>query len=224
MLWAFLLLLNPVLSTPTTRLPDLRGLSHLSSPGLELIRQLLRELHECRSSKAPAMRKVVLSNKTVTCNDGSPAGYDSLNQVVWPGGRILDSEPEPKFRQKSVVCESALRYIRRGSHHPLLILNSLSESVAVGHGSVVVKGSSADERKPFEFQNNLFPFFKAVDSSLLSSGHICPHQALSSQCFVFHSLLAACFSEFCGKRTVTATVASILDQLARSETMPNSNN
>ncbi|XP_055944933.1 palmitoleoyl-protein carboxylesterase notum1-like isoform X1 [Argiope bruennichi] len=75
MLWIFLLLLNPVLCTPTTRLPDLRGLSHLSSPGLELIRQLLRELHECRSSKAPAMRKVLLSNKTVTCNDGSPAGY-----------------------------------------------------------------------------------------------------------------------------------------------------
>ncbi|GFS74372.1 palmitoleoyl-protein carboxylesterase NOTUM [Nephila pilipes] len=76
--WTFLLLLSPVLSTPTTRLPELlngRGLSQLSSPGLELIRQLLRELHECRSSKAPAMRKVILTNKTVTCNDGSPAGY-----------------------------------------------------------------------------------------------------------------------------------------------------
>ncbi|GIY51203.1 palmitoleoyl-protein carboxylesterase NOTUM [Caerostris darwini] len=70
------LLAAPVLCSTTTRLPDLtRGMSHLSSPGLELIRQLLKELHECRSSKAPAMRKVMLANRTVTCNDGSPAGY-----------------------------------------------------------------------------------------------------------------------------------------------------
>ncbi|KAG8178958.1 hypothetical protein JTE90_013114 [Oedothorax gibbosus] len=44
--------------------------------GLDLIRQLLHELHECRTARAPAMRKVMLTeNRTVTCNDGSHAGY-----------------------------------------------------------------------------------------------------------------------------------------------------
>ncbi|XP_071038282.1 palmitoleoyl-protein carboxylesterase notum1 isoform X2 [Parasteatoda tepidariorum] len=67
--------------TSGSRLPELKvllnsqSLSRISNPGLDLIRQLVHELHECRTSKAPAMRKVMLSNKTVTCNDGSPAGY-----------------------------------------------------------------------------------------------------------------------------------------------------
>ena len=72
-----------VSSTPSSvsRLPDLHTYtrssnpSSSSNPGLELIRQLIRELHECRTGKSPAMRKIMLANKTVTCNDGSPSGW-----------------------------------------------------------------------------------------------------------------------------------------------------
>ncbi|XP_023238203.1 palmitoleoyl-protein carboxylesterase notum1-like isoform X2 [Centruroides sculpturatus] len=58
-------------------LSNLQNLAKLGNPEntLEVIHVLTQALQECVSRETPSMRRMYFSNRTVVCNDGSPAGY-----------------------------------------------------------------------------------------------------------------------------------------------------
>ncbi|XP_064489885.1 palmitoleoyl-protein carboxylesterase notum1-like [Ornithodoros turicata] len=51
--------------------------NHTASPSSEITEHFTRSLHKCGSHRdsLPRMRRMMLSKKNVTCNDGTPAGY-----------------------------------------------------------------------------------------------------------------------------------------------------
>ena len=55
---------------------DIEKLSKLGDPGkyLTTLRQLAQALHGCGVKEVPDLKRHYIRNKTVTCNDGSPAG------------------------------------------------------------------------------------------------------------------------------------------------------